>query len=272
MTKNILLTAVWLCIGHAVFAQNAPPVPRHKFIVACHRGNHVYYPENTLEADAAAIKADADYIEIDLRTTKDGQLVSMHDGSVDRMTDGKGLIKDLTLAQLQQLQVNVKSKPVEGTYRIPTFKQILELCKDKIYIYIDFKDADPTQTLEMLKQYSMEKQVLVYINKPEQFTGWRKVDPTMPLMVSLPDKVNDVNGLKAFLDEVHPDILDGDYNQYTKDMVDYATSRGVTVWPDAESPLENMKTWDDAVARGLKGIQTDHPAALIEYLKGKGLR
>ena len=268
---------LWITIGLGLisadsFQPNPVPKPKHQFVVVSHRSSHIYYPENTLEASAQAIKDGADYIEIDLRTTKDGELVNMHDATVNRTTDGTGLVRDMTLAQLQQLKLNVKSKPVEGTYRIPTFKQILELCRNKIYIYLDFKDADPALAYQMIKQYGMEKQILVYVSGKTQFEGWRKAAPKMPLMVSMPDSVKDVKTIAGFIGQLQPDVLDGNYKQYTKEMIEFAESKGIRVWPDCQSPFENSKTWDDVIARGLKGVQTDHPADLINYLKEKGLR
>jgi len=253
-------------------AQNPAPAARHKYIVAAHRGDHTVYPENTLEGYAMTIRDGADYIEIDLRTTADGQLISMHDASTDRMTGFKGQIKNLTLQQLRDLKVKPKNTVDTATYRIPLFDEILKLCKDKIYIYIDFKDADATATLNMLKKYQMEKQVLVYINKASQVTDWRKTYPTMPLMFSMPDSVKDVESMKKFIDTWHPDILDGNYSTYTKEMLAFAASLNIPVWPDAQSPLEGPLVWDKAIAIALKGLQTDNPPALIRYLEGKGLR
>ncbi|MDB4922574.1 glycerophosphodiester phosphodiesterase family protein [Mucilaginibacter sp.] len=271
--KFICLAAtLLLLIPITNYAQNPVPKARHKYIVVAHRGDHTVYPENTLEGYAATIKDGADYIEIDLRTTSDGKLISMHDASINRMTDSKGLIKDLTVQQVAELKVRVKSKPDTATYRIPTFEQILELCKDKIYIYIDFKEADATATLNLLKQYHMEKQVLVYINKASQITDWRKTDPAMPLMLSMPDSIKDPVAMKKFIDAYHPDVLDGNYNTYNSDMLAFAASLNLPVWPDAQGPLEGPLVWDKAIALGLKGLQTDNPPALIKYLEEKGLR
>jgi glycerophosphoryl diester phosphodiesterase len=270
-----LITIVFALLFLVIKADCQPnPIPkaRHKYIVVAHRGDHTVYPENTLEGYAATIKDGADYIEIDLRTTSDSKLISLHDASINRMTDNKGLIKDLTLQQVNELKVRVKSKPDTATYRIPTFEQILELCRDKIYIYIDFKEADATATLNLLKQFHMEKQVLVYINKASQITDWRKTYPTMPLMLSMPDSVKDTDSMKKFIDAYHPDVLDGNYNTYNSSMVAYAASINLPVWPDAQSALEGPLVWDKAIAIGLKGLQTDNPPALIKYLEGKGLR
>jgi glycerophosphoryl diester phosphodiesterase len=271
MKPGFLVAAMLLLLTNA-YAQNPVPKARHKYIVVAHRGDHTVYPENTLEGYAATIKDGADYIEIDLRTTSDGQLISMHDASINRMTDSKGLIKELTLQQVKELKVRVKSKPDTTTYRIPTFEQILKLCRDKIYIYIDFKEADATATLNLLKQYKMEKQVLIYINKASQIIDWRKTYPTIPLMMSTPDSVKDAAAMKFFIDTYRPDVLDGNYNTYDSEMLQFASSANLPVWPDAQGPLEGPLVWDKAIALGLKGLQTDNPPALIRYLKGKGLR
>lgn len=254
------------------YVPNPTPALRHKFIVVAHRGDHVVYPENTLAAYEHAIKDGADYVEIDLRTTKDGQLISMHDASVNRMTDGTGLVKDITFDAIEKLHIPARDKSSNETYPIPTFKQILDLCKNKIYIYIDFKEADPALVYPILKQYEMEKQVLVYINKAGQFTDWRKVAPKMPLMLSLPDSVKNEVSMKQFIDQYHPDILDGDYRQYTSQMLTLAQSYHLPVWPDGQSALEGPAVWDEAIAKGLTGLQSDHPEAFVKYLSEKRLR
>jgi glycerophosphoryl diester phosphodiesterase len=252
---------------------NTLPKSKHKFVVICHRGNHVIYPENSIEADSAAIAAGADYIEIDLRTTSDGKLISMHDATVNRMTTGKGLVKDLTLGQIEQLRIiNPKNKQDSAVYRVPTFEQILRLTRNKIHIYIDFKEADATQTLTMLKQFGMEKQVLVYINKPSQFVDWRKTYPKMPLMVSLPDSAKGAERMRKFINRYHPDILDGNFNEYNAEMIALANAIDLPVWPDIQGPQEGPALWDKAIAMGFKGLQTDNPPALVAYLKEKGLR
>lgn len=271
--RLVIITAISLFLsGDDNWQPNPAPASKHKFIVAAHRGDHVIYPENTIAAYQEAIKNEADYVEIDLRTTKDGELISMHDATVNRMTNGKGLVANLTLNELEQLEVKSKDTIGKVIYRIPTFKQILQLCKHKINIYLDFKAADPAATYQMIKQYGMEKQVLVYINSAGQFTGWRKASPKMPLMLSLPDSVKTVTGMESFINKYQVDILDGNYKQYNADMVKLASSKHIPVWPDIQSAGEGPADWDKALAIGLTGLQTDHPAALVKYLKGMGLR
>lgn len=262
---------VGLLIPFAIYAQpNPAPKSKHAFVVIAHRGDHITYPENTLEAYQAAIDHGADFIEVDVRATKDGKLVSVHDATINRMTTGKGAVKDLTLAEIQAFEV--KSKDTTRMYKVPTFEQILKLAKNKINLYIDFKEADPEMVYHILKGYKMDKHALVYINKAEQLTGWRKAEPLMPLMLSLPDTVKTTAGMQAFIDKYHPDMLDGDYRQYTPEMLALAAKLQLTSWPDVQSANEGPDTWNKALSQGFKGVQTDHPEALILFLKEKGVR
>jgi glycerophosphoryl diester phosphodiesterase len=269
--KNMILLLLFAC-AQRIDAQMATiPEHKHKFIVIAHRGDHIEVPENTIAAYEMGIEHEADYIEIDLRTTKDSILVIMHDATVDRMTNGKGKIADLTFAELRKLKVIDKVRASTKTYAVPTFEEVLKTCRNKIHIYIDFKNASVLQSYDMIKKYVMEKQVIVYINSQSQYQQWRELVPSMPVMLSLPDSVKNENQLKVFLAKYPLELLDGDYNGYTAQMVNAAQAAGKTVWPDIQSRDEDQN-WDKALELKFKGLQTDHPKALIEYLKKKGLR
>ena len=271
------LSPLWLSLfflAPTAQAQAPNPAPKspHRFLVSAHRGDHTHAPENTLQAYANAIKAGADFVEIDLRTTRDSQLVIMHDASVNRMTTGTGLVRDLMYDSLKLLRVREKTHPEWGEFEIPTFAQVLELCKGKIGIYLDFKNADPAMAYKAIRQYGMEDQVIVYINAPQQFAGWRHVAPKMPLMVSLPANIRTTDSLSGFLSRYHPDILDGDWDGYTSEMVSLATKNGYLVFPDIQGPNESPALWDAAVSKGIRALQTDHPGDLVAWLNGKRLR
>lgn len=226
----------------SLLAQQHLPAAKHSFIVIAHRGDHVAAPENTIAAFENAIKHQVDFVEMDLRTTKDSVLVIMHDATVDRTTNGKG-----------------------------RFEQVLKTCKNKISIYLDFKNADVLQSYNLIKKYGMEQQVIVYINAPEQYDEWRKVAPQMPLMISLPENVTNAEALNKLLTEHPVALLDGDYTDYNSAVLQAAIKAGIAVWPDIQSANEDQN-WDKAIEMGFKGLQTDHPEALIAYLKKKGLR
>lgn len=271
---RLIIALALLFINLTLHAQqmHAPlPFSRNKFIVISHRGNHVAAPENTMQSYENAIAIGADYIEIDLRTTKDSALVIMHDGTIDRMTNGKGKIKDLTVSELSIFQVEEKSKPEWGKYKIPQLEEVLKLVKNKINIYLDFKDADVAKTYEMLVKYGVEKQVIVYINFPIQAKKWMEVAPQIPLIVSFPDNIRDSSSMAYFLKQYPVSVLDGSYKEYNISMVKSAHDNKTLVWPDIQHPNES-DNWEDAIRLGVDGLQTDHPEALINFLKNKGIR
>lgn len=271
---RLLIPAACIFPGRVAHAQtpNPPPKPGHAFTVVCHRGDHTRAPENTLAAFANAIADGADYVEIDLRTTVDSQLVIMHDATVNRMTGDSGQIGKMSWEKLHTLKVRDRAHPEWVEAEIPLFTQVLDLCKDRIYIYLDFKNADPAAAWREIVKRGMEKQILVYINAPHQFYEWRRVAPAVPLMVSLPGNIRTADSLTAFVNRIHPDILDGDFDAYTPEMIKAAGALGCMVLPDIQRPGERPDLWESAIGKGLKGLQTDHPGDLIAYLKGKSIR
>ncbi len=112
--------------------------------VAAHRGWKSKYPENTLEAFEAALTLDVDQLETDVRVTKDGELVLIHDATVDRTTNGSGLVCELTFAELRALDAGNGNK-------IPTLIEFMELVKDHPTITLDIELKEyPTEGREAL--------------------------------------------------------------------------------------------------------------------------
>lgn len=98
-----------------------------------HRGSSGFAPENTLPAFEVAKELDIDGIELDVQMTKDGELVVIHDETINRTSDGKGYVKDFTLEQLRQFNF-AKNKPAFGFVTIPTLREVYELFQDTDYV------------------------------------------------------------------------------------------------------------------------------------------
>lgn len=271
MKRIVSLVLFCAVISASVYAQaivSPLPVSKHGFIVISHRGNHIKVPENTVASVTEAIKSGADYVEIDLRTTRDGYLVLSHDATVDRMTDGKGNVRDLTLEEIKKLKIVQSSDP--GTvYRIPEFKEVLAACQGRINIYLDFKDADAAESYRQIKAAGMEKNVVVYLNKVPQYKDWRTVAPRMPLMSSIPGNIRTPEQLGLFLGQVRIEVLD---NVSDTALLAVVRAKGIAVWLDVEGKDENEAIWALAINKGVQGVQTDHPDALITFLDKNKLR
>jgi glycerophosphoryl diester phosphodiesterase len=110
-------------------------------LVIAHRGDSANRPENTLSSFQSALEVGADLVELDVQRTKDGHAVVIHDVTVDRTTDGKGKISDLTLAQAQALSAGYPER--FGTRyskeRIPTLREALQLLRGRTRVMIEIK-------------------------------------------------------------------------------------------------------------------------------------
>jgi glycerophosphoryl diester phosphodiesterase len=248
------------------------PTSAHKIMVIAHRGDHTIAPENSILSIQNAIQDGADYVELDIRTTLDGRLVLMHDATVDRMTNGKGKINELSFDQIRQLKLYNKNVSNSDTLQVPSFEEALLACKDKINIYLDFKNANVQPVYEAILRAQMQNNMVVYINAPNQYLDWRKQVPSMPLILSLITKINDSTQMYAYLSKINIDILDGNWNEYTPQTVKAAMDKGVPVWADMQAAKEDPAYWDNGIILGLKGIQTDHPKELVQYVLNKHIR
>lgn len=268
--NKILLSVISSCVVFTAFGQGQDipvlPLAKHELIVIAHRGSHLVKPENTIAAIEEAIQLGADYVEIDLRTTLDGQLVLSHNETVDKMTNGKGKIREMRLEELKKLSVNSKDG---GVYRIASFSEALKTCKGKINIYLDFKDAAAEQAYHEIQAAGMEKQILVYLNQTEHYAAWKKAAPQLPLMGRLPAGVRTKAELLAALQQQSLQAIDK-----LDDTTPLAALKEnkVSVFLDVQSKEEGPASWKAAIDKGVQGLQTDHPAALIAYLKANHLR
>lgn len=105
---------------------------KNNIFVAAHRGWCAKYPENTMPAFRAALEIGVDQLETDVRITKDGELVLIHDATVDRTTNGTGKVCDYTLEELRALDAGNGEK-------IPTLTEFMELVKDHPTLTIDLE-------------------------------------------------------------------------------------------------------------------------------------
>lgn len=260
----LIVSGLSILNGHTQNSLAPLPTSKNQLVVIAHRGNHVSVPENSLASFEEAIKCGADYVEIDLRTSNDGLLMILHDDTVDRMTNGTGKVAEKTWAELQSLQLKNPNPNDAVAYRIPEFREVLRLCKNRINIYLDFKDADVAETWKQIQAEGMEKQIVVYINKIPDYKKWRNAAPQVPLMTSLFEEVKNKDQLRYFLGQVKIEALD---NIFDKEMVQTAQNEGVAVWLDVQSASEGPQVWDSTLQKGVNGVQTDHPDELIKYLK-----
>jgi glycerophosphoryl diester phosphodiesterase len=237
-----------------------------QIVVISHRGEHLAHPENTLPAFQAAIDAKADYFELDVRTTSDGHLVLMHDATVDRMTNGHGAVRDMTFEQIRALDVGAKFASQFAGTKVPTFEEALQLAHGKIGVYVDSKSILPEDLVAMLEKTDMSDKVVIYGG-----AGFlKRVLALRPALKVMPEADN-VDVLTKLTETLAPHVVAFDAKDFQDDVIRIAQRAKAAIYVDRLGQADNPTAWQDAVDRGANGIQTDHPAALVEYLKTKKL-
>ena len=106
-------------------------------VVISHRGDWRNWPENSIPAIESIIKMGVDMMELDVKMTKDSVLVLMHDKNIDRMTNGKGYISDMTYDSLMTFNLKRAHNVKTDSLKIPTLREALLCCKDRILVNVD---------------------------------------------------------------------------------------------------------------------------------------
>lgn len=229
-----------------------------------HRGASGYAPENTIAAFDKAVEMKADYIEIDVQRSKDGELVIIHDTTVDRTTEGTGYVKDLTFEQLRNLDAGSwKGEQFSGE-KIPTFDEILDRYHGKIGILIELKAPElypgiEESVAEELKERNLDKpQNEKTIIQSFNFESMKKMNellPKVPIGVLTSSKAHTTEqALKDFA--AYADYFNPSYGIVTKDLVHQVHSLGMKI---SSWTVRSHESADFLLDMGVDAIITDYP-------------
>ncbi|WP_461091635.1 glycerophosphodiester phosphodiesterase [Spirosoma gilvum] len=228
--------------------------------VSAHRGNTGLAPENTLATFRIALQRQVDYIEIDVRTTKDGQLIILHDGSLNRTTNGIGPVADQTLTELKRLSAGKGAGASFLAEQIPTLAEVCQLVADwnkhhrtKTNLYVDCKAVAAEPLVAVLSQYGLLNDAVFYgsdafLLSLQQVAPKAKCMPSLRKMEELTDKVA----------RLHPYAFDIDARILTKELVDQLHQRGLRVFVDLLDEGDTPEYYRKAAQLGVDVIQTDH--------------
>ncbi|MBU3842474.1 MAG: glycerophosphodiester phosphodiesterase [Candidatus Fusobacterium pullicola] len=135
--------------------------------IFAHRGYSGKYPENTMIAFKKALECGVDGIELDVQLTKDGEVVIIHDETIDRTTTGKGFVVDYTYEELERFDASFKFKDL-GFNKIPTLREYFQLVKDyDIVTNVELKTGIneylgiEEKVWELIKEYNLEEKVII---------------------------------------------------------------------------------------------------------------
>ncbi len=285
----ILLGSVIALLGlYALLAGLADPVPEHAFFrdiakptVIAHRGGAGLRPENTLAAFSHAVALGVDVLEMDIHATADGTLVVIHDSTVDRTTNGSGKVKEMTLAEVRQLDAGYQWSPDNGQtfpYRgqgitIPTLEEVFQAFPDT-RMNIEIKQREPSiagTLCDLIRAYAMQEKVLVASFHKTAMQEFRAACPEVAT-ASYKDEMRVMYALATLrLIGIYSPVAQaaqvpeywGDIRVITPAFVRGMHARGIQVHAWTINEPEDMQR---LLALGVDGIITNYPDRLLTLL------
>jgi glycerophosphoryl diester phosphodiesterase len=220
-----------------------------------HRGARAYAPENTIASFKKALEIGVDAVELDVRKTKDNQLVVIHDADVKRTTDGEGLVGELTLKEIRGFSA-------EGGEKIPTLEEALDFLDKKVKVFVELKEAGvEEQVLSFVHGKGLEKNVVIVSFLEEALKRVRELDKDVETGLIYAKHKNPV---KAAL-ELKANYLLAFYRFTHTANVAKAHENGlkVVVWT-----INTPQEVEEYAVKGVDGITSDRPDILM-HLKAK---
>ncbi|MCA0988442.1 glycerophosphodiester phosphodiesterase [Guptibacillus algicola] len=235
-----------------------------KILNVAHRGASGYAPENTMAAFEKAVDMKADLFELDVQLSKDGEVVVIHDTSVDRTTNGTGKVKEHTLEELRSLDAGSWFDESFTGERIPTLGEVLDQYRGKIGILIEIKSPSLYPGIEQkvadeLKERNMHKptnnKIIVQSFDHDSVQTFHNILPSVPVgvLVYNPTHLTDIS-LKEF--SRYAEYVNPGKSLVDEEVVDRIHDYDMDIHPWTARDRESVEALKEA---GVDGIITDYP-------------
>lgn len=260
----------------------------NKVLVVAHRGNWRSAPENSTAAIDSAIAMKVDIVEIDIQKTKDGQLILMHDNTLDRTTTGKGEIKNWTLEEIKKLKLKDKDGKVTN-HTVPTLEEALLTAKGQIMVNLD-KSYNIFDDVYIILEKTKTKNLVIMKGRQPVETVKREFGSYLDKILYMP--VVDLGNKEAekiitnYLTQLRPAAFEIIYSDpknplpprikqllFKKSLIWYNTLWGSLAGnhDDNLALTDPEKSYGYLIEQlGARILQTDQPAYLLNYLRKKG--
>jgi glycerophosphoryl diester phosphodiesterase len=242
---------------------------RHPLVIA-HRGASAHAPENTLAAFRLAVRQNAAAIELDAKLSADGIVVVIHDQTLERTTDGSGLVGAHTWDELKNLDAGSFYDPSFKEEGIPTLEQVFEAVGQDIYINVELtnyatpKDALPEKVTALIARHGLEARVFCSSFTPFTLRRMQRLMPDLPLGL-LAGRGWTGKLARGWLGRLFPHhSLNPEHRDVTAQLVAKAHRRGLKVFPYTVNLAEDMAR---LFSLGVDGIFTDDPPLALRVLE-----
>jgi glycerophosphoryl diester phosphodiesterase len=235
-------------------------IPKFPVQISFHRGASRYAPENTVAALEKAAELGADYIEFDIRPTKDGKYVLLHDSTLDRTTGAKGPIRNATSDAVSELSAGAWFGRPFTAQRVPTLPEGLTAIGKTSHAYLDAKDIAPEDLLAAMRKFDLVERSVVY----QSVRYLEKLKTLEPKVRALPPlgRADQFDRVAA----IAPYAFDTNWAILSQELIDKAHKANIKVFSDSMSN-EQVEQYLKAMKWGIDSIQTDHPLRVLRAVE-----
>lgn len=184
MRKSVVIVLVLLLTCAAYAEDGSEPTVKSPIEVVVHRGANYLAPENTRAAAQACIDLGVDYVEIDVRMSRDGVFYVIHDLTVTRTTDGVGFLAVMDAEEIDKLDAGSWFSAEFKGEPVPRVREYLEWIKGQAKVYFDFKDGDIERFIEMVYELGMEEDCFFWFGSDALLERFRAADNKLPLKIN----------------------------------------------------------------------------------------
>ena len=222
---TVMFVAGLASMGYANPAAQGRPSSEDIEVVV-HRGANFLAPENTLPSARAALKYGAEWIELDVRKSKDGVLYNLHDETLDRTTDGHGPIHLVTSSEIERLDAGSWFGPAFRGLKVPRIETMLDSLKGKANVFFDVKKGTPVADLvKLVRAKGFEKNSFFWFADAKMVPEFVKLAPEMKIKVN----ASDIEGIKKWQAVCRPSYVEIEPENITKNLVNYCHKNGILV-------------------------------------------
>ncbi|WKA55367.1 glycerophosphodiester phosphodiesterase [Planococcus shixiaomingii] len=240
---------------------------QQKMVNVAHRGASGHAPENTMGAFHKGFEMKADYIEIDVQMTKDGELVVIHDTTVDRTTNGTGKVGDLTFEEIRQLDAGSWFSEAYAGEKVPTFEEVLDAFRGKVGILIELKAPELYPGIEekiadALIEKNMEKtsngKIIMQSFNHESMEKSKELLPNLPHGILVGASWANVTEEQLAEFAAYADYFNPTMNIVTDELVSDVHEAGMEIYPYTSRSQEQALRLFDLNVDGIITDYTEH--------------
>lgn len=233
-----------------------------------HRGTVKFAPENTIAAFVKAVELGADLVEMDVRQTKDGELVIMHDGNIARTTTGRGNVGEMTLAEIKSYDAGEKFNTRFRGEKAPAFAEAVNAVKGRALPDIDFKSGDPQKLVDAVRAAGLAGKCTLYCGDWEKLKQVLAIEPGFLIRPTAP---KGLEGLDTVLKAFDPPIVNIDWQYFSEELVRKIHLAGKRAFVNTMGKEDGEAAMLRAVEAGADYFQTDHLDVLLPLLRARNL-